>query len=103
MGQLTLLLLGISGLQSSGSVQGKMLQFAALCFIQDSSKGLGCFCFIVGDKAGLGNTPSKHLKGHSGPRVSDVFGPNIPEVIRDPASVTFLDRTSLKSFGTLRQ
>ena len=85
MGQLTLLLLGISGLQSSGPVQGKMLQFAALCFIQDSSKGLGCFCFIVGDKAGLGNTPSKHLKGHSGPRVSDVFpsersGPRVSDV-----------------------
>ena len=45
---------------------------------------------------------SKHLKGRSGPRVGNVFGPNIPEVIRDPALVTFLDRTSLRSVGTPR-
>ena len=36
---------------------------------------------------------SKHKKGHSGPRVRHLFGPNICEVIGDPASDTFLDRT----------
>ena len=41
---------------------------------------------------------SKHLKGHSGPRVSEVFWPNICEVIRDPASDRFLDRTVKNAF-----
>ena len=46
---------------------------------------------------------SKHLKGHSGPRVSGVFGSHISEVIRDPASVGFLAQTSVCSFGTPRE
>ena len=37
-----------------------------------------------------------------GPRVGNLFGPNIPEVIRDPELDTFLDRTSVRSLGTLR-
>ena len=32
---------------------------------------------------------TEHPWSHSGPRVSGVFGPNIPEVIWDPASVRF--------------
>ena len=48
-------------------------------------------------------TSSKHLKGHSGPCVRQVFGPNICEVIRDPAWDRFLDRTSVRSFGTPRE
>ena len=47
-------------------------------------------------------TISKLLKGRSEPRVGKVFGPNIPKVIRDPALVRFLDRTSVRSFGTPR-
>ena len=44
----------------------------------------------------------KHLRGQSGPRVTQVFGPNICEVIQDPVSHRFLDQTSVRSFGTPR-
>ena len=52
---------------------------------------------ITGIKSILRQNPvhqmneSKHLKGCSGPRVGNLFGPNIPEVIRDPSSVRFCD------------
>ena len=49
------------------------------------------FIFVQKWKEYLSLCTSKHLKGRSGPRVGNVFGPNIPEVIRDPSSVRFCD------------